>query len=155
MTKIIRGNRIGKEGNIRLGCSAVIFDDTRRKVLLTRRADNGEWCLPSGGAEPGESVTETCAREVLEETGLQVEVGRLTGVYSDPDLLVIYEDGTHCQIVALNFEATIVAGVLRLSDETTEYGYFGLDEAAYLPMLGNHLQRIRDAFAKRPTPFIR
>jgi hypothetical protein len=40
MTKVLRGERIGKNGRIRLGCSAVIFDEAREKVLLTKRADN-------------------------------------------------------------------------------------------------------------------
>ena len=49
MTKVLRGKRIGENGRIRLGCSGVIFDESREKVLLTKRADNGLWCLPSGG----------------------------------------------------------------------------------------------------------
>jgi 8-oxo-dGTP pyrophosphatase MutT (NUDIX family) len=74
MTQILYGDRIGRKGNIRLGCSAVLFDANREKILLTRRADNGQWCLPSGGVEPGESVTEACFRETWEETGLKVRV---------------------------------------------------------------------------------
>ncbi|HNB36321.1 MAG TPA: NUDIX domain-containing protein, partial [Anaerolineales bacterium] len=62
MTQVIYGPRLGKEGNIRVGCSAVIFDETRQKVLLTQRADNGRWCLPGGQLEAGESVAEACER---------------------------------------------------------------------------------------------
>jgi len=71
MTQILYGDRIAAQGKIRLGCSAAIFDSQSR-VLLTKRQDNGQWCLPSGGMEPGESVAEGCEREVLEETGLSV-----------------------------------------------------------------------------------
>ncbi len=59
VTTIHYGERIGCEGNIRLGCSAIILDETRQKVLLTERADNKQWCLPSGGVDPGEFVEET------------------------------------------------------------------------------------------------
>ena len=52
LTQIMYGPRIGKEGSIRVGCSAAIYDPDGR-VPLTRRADNGQWCLPSGGLEPG------------------------------------------------------------------------------------------------------
>jgi len=90
MTKVIRGERIGKNGRIRLGCSATIFNESREKVLLTKRTDNGLWCLPGGGVDPGESVEETVIREVQEETGLTVRVLRLIGVYSDPNWLVVY-----------------------------------------------------------------
>ena len=62
MTQILCGERIGKQGKIRLGCSAAIFDE-RGRILLTRRADNNQWCLPSGGMEPGESAAEACERE--------------------------------------------------------------------------------------------
>ena len=59
MAKILYGDSIGRTGRIRVGCSTVIFDDDQR-ILLTRRADNGLWCLPSGGMEPGEDVETTC-----------------------------------------------------------------------------------------------
>ena len=82
MAKIIAGHRVGQDGTIRVGCSAVIFDKDREKILLTRREDNNQWCLPSGGMEPGESASEACIREVDEETGLQVAIKRLIGVYT-------------------------------------------------------------------------
>src|SRR5512140_3349027 len=114
MIQILFGERIGRQGAIRLGCAAILFDETRQKVLLTRRADNGQWCLPSGGMEPGESAAEACAREVWEETGLHVRILRLTGVYSDPNQLIVYPDGTKIQVVALNFETEVTGGELGL-----------------------------------------
>jgi ADP-ribose pyrophosphatase YjhB (NUDIX family) len=80
MATILLGERIGKQGQLAVGCSATIFDATAQKMLLMRRTDNGQWCVPGGYMEPGENVTEACTREVLEETGLQVEVKRLIGV---------------------------------------------------------------------------
>ena len=155
MTKVLHGDRIGKNGKIRLGCSAVIFDESREKVLLTKRADNGLWCLPSGGMEPGENVEETVIRETREETGLTIRVLRLVGVYSDPNSLVVYQDESAVQIVALSFEAEITAGVPGLSKETSDWGYFTLEEVNSLEMLLNHRQRIQDAFENRPSAFIR
>ena len=154
MTQIIYGDRIGKQGKIRLGCSAAIFDEQKR-VLLTRRNDNGQWCLPSGGLEPGESAAEACEREVLEETGLSVRVKRLVGVYSHPDQLVIYADGNKVQIVALHFEAEIIGGELGLSDETSDYGYFAMEEIEKLEMLGRHKERIIDTLAAQSEAFIK
>jgi ADP-ribose pyrophosphatase YjhB (NUDIX family) len=155
MTTIIHGERVGKQGSIRLGCSAVVFNETRSRVLLTRRLDNGQWCLPSGGVEPGESVAEACKRETYEETGLEVEIVRLTGVYSDPDFLVKYQDGNQAQIVALNFEARITSGTPGLSNETSAFGWYSIKEIEGLEVLLNHRQRILDTLAANPEAFIR
>jgi len=155
MTRILHGERLGRNGKIRLGCSAVILDEKRQKVLLTRRSDNGQWCLPGGGVEAGESVAEACEREVWEETGLRVKVQRLVGVYSDPDYLIEYADGNRFQVVALNFEASIADGKLRLTDETTAVNYFPLDEIVNLELILNHKQRILDVLAGQASAFIR
>jgi 8-oxo-dGTP pyrophosphatase MutT (NUDIX family) len=155
MKQVIHGNRIGKKGRIRLGCSVVIFDEARKKVLLTKRADNGLWCLPGGGVDPGESVDETVIREAWEETGLTIRVLRLIGVYSDPDWLVVYNESDAVQIVALNFEAEIITGEPDLSDETSDWGYYSLEEMTALEMLLNHRQRVEDAFENRQAAFIR
>ena len=154
MTKIIYGERIGKQGKIRLGCSAAIFDEHGR-ILLTKRTDNGQWCLPSGGLEPGESVAEACEREVLEETGLSVVAKRLVGVYSHPDQLSMYGDGNKFQIVALHFEAEVTGGELGLSDETSDFGYFTLEEVEGLEMLGRHKERIIDTLAGQREAFVK
>ena len=148
MTQILYGDRLGREGKIRVGCSAAIIND-EGKVLLTRRLDNGQWCLPSGGMDAGESPSETAVREVFEETGLHVRVTRLVGVYSDPNQLVMYVDGNKVQIVALHFEAEITGGTLGLSNETSDFGYFSLKEMEGMEMLGHHKKRIEDTLARK------
>ncbi len=145
MTKVLYGPRLGREGDLRVGCSALIFDERREKVLLTQRADNGRWCLPGGQLESGESVAEACEREVWEETGLKVRVTRLVGVYSNPDQLVIYPDGNKAFFVVMSFEAEIISGEPGLSNETTDFGYFSLHEMENLPMHGQHKGRVEDA----------
>ena len=155
VTQTHHGDRIGKEGKIRLGCSALIRDESGEKILLTQRADNGQWCLPGGGVDPGETVEEACIREIDEETGLKARVNRLLGIYSDPNKLVEYPDGNKAHIVALSFEAEIIGGKLGLSNETTDFGYFTLTEIEKMDMLLNHTERIRDAFKDQLTPFIK
>ena len=154
MTQIIYGNRIGAQGKIRLGCSAAVFDEQGR-ILLTKRQDNGQWCLPSGGVESGESVAEACEREVLEETGLSVRMKRLVGVYSHSDQLTVYSETDKFQIIALHFEAFITGGKLGLSDETSDFGYFTMEEIEKLEMLGRHKERIIDTLANQTEAFIR
>ena len=154
MTQVLYGDRISRQGKLRLGCSASMFDEQGR-IFLTRRADNGQWCLPGGGMESGESVSDACEREVWEETGLRIRVKRLVSVYSYSDQLVVYEDGNKVQVVALHFEVEIIEGQPTLSNETTDFGFFTLEEVEALEMFGRHRQRIFDTLEKHPQALIK
>jgi len=145
MTQVLYGDRLGREGQLRMGCSAVIFDETRTRALLTRRTDNGLWCIPGGAMEAGESATEACIREVWEETGLSVSVKRLIGVYSNPNQLIVYPDGNKAHIVVMSFEVEVIGGELGLSNETTEAGFFSVNEMETMPIHGKHKERVEDA----------
>jgi 8-oxo-dGTP pyrophosphatase MutT (NUDIX family) len=155
MAKIIYGERIGKQAILKVGCAAVIFDPNRQKVLLTRRTDNGRWCLPGGGMDAGESAAEGCAREVWEETGLIVAIDKLIGVYTSPHRITEYIDGNRFQFVSFCFEASVIGGELGLSNETTEVGYFSPGEIETIDLMENHVERISDAFAGRVATFVR
>lgn len=153
--RIIAGDRIGRGAPLVAGCAAIVWDDAREKILLTRRSDNGRWCLPGGRMESGESAAEACAREVLEETGLRVRVTRLIGIYTSPDFVIEYADGNRFQIVAMSFEAEIVGGELVVSEETTEHGYFTPDQIRSMDLVEHHVQRIDDAVANQAGAFVR
>ena len=84
MAQIITGHRIGQNGTLRVGCSAVIFHKDREKILLTRREDNNQWCLPGGGMEPGESASETLYSRSRRRNGV-ARIKRLIGIYTTPD----------------------------------------------------------------------
>ncbi len=155
MAKIITGDRVGKDAKIGVGACACIFDEMHSKILLTRRADNGQWCLPSGGIEPGESISECCIREVLEETGLHVEVVSLIGLYTSPHEMVVYADGNRVQVISPSFFCRKISGTPKISDETLEIGFFNPNEIAGMGIMENHKIRIRDAFEFSEVPFIR
>lgn len=132
---------------IRLSVSAVVWRDAAPgPLLLMQRSDNGRWGLPGGYVEPGESVVAATAREVAEETGVQIEVGRLLGVYSDPAVQVVaYPDGERVQTVNLCFEARPIAqGEPSTPEETLATGYFAPSELPD-PFVPIHRVRIEDA----------
>jgi ADP-ribose pyrophosphatase YjhB (NUDIX family) len=139
---------------IRPSVSAVILET--RGLLLQRRADNGLWGLPGGSVEIGETVTAALEREVREETGFDVLVGRLIGVYSDPRAQIVrYADGRVWHYVNLCFACSIRGGAPRPApEETLALEWFPPDS---LPrdLLPVHAQRIADAVVVAPGPFIR
>jgi len=127
----------------RIGVFALIFDDQGR-ILLGRRRDIDWWNLPGGGMEKGETVDEALYREVLEETGLEVEVERLVGVYSKPQK----------QEVVLTFRCRIIGGTLQPTEEIRESRYFPPNA---LPgnTLPKHRQRVEDAMLNQQSAVIR
>ena len=155
MAKLIYGNRIGKDRMLRPSVNALIFDAKRKKILLTRRSDNGLWCIPGGAIDSGESVEEACIREVVEETGLLVRVTKLVGVYSTPHKIIRYADGNEYQPLNMAMETEIIGGELTTSEETTEVGYFDVNTLDQLNLMGGTIDRIEDALAGMDTAFIR
>ena len=127
----------------RIGVFALIFDDEGR-ILLGHRRDVDWWNLPGGGMEAGETVDEALCREVREETGLDVAVGQLVGIYSKPQK----------QEVVLAFRCHVIGGTLQPTEETRESRYFAPDS---LPTntLPKHRQRIEDALLNSPNAIIR
>lgn len=132
---------------VRLSVSAVVRrHPASSEILLMKRSDNAHWGLPGGYVEPGESVVIATEREVREETGYAIEVGRLVGIYSDPATQVIeYEDRRRVQAVNLCFEAVAGAqGELETPQETLELGFFD-SKALPKPFVPIHEMRLADA----------
>ena len=154
MTRFVYGDRIGKMAKLGVGCNAIIFDVARHHVLLLKRADNGWWCLPGGRMNARESVSEACLREVAEETGLQVRIKRLVGIYTDPHRITAYDDGNCFHFVSFAFEIEPTAGEIRISAESTAYRYFSVDELSNIQLLEPHREQIRHALTDQIAPFI-
>jgi len=144
---------------LRISVSAVVWRPAagaRRELLLMQRSDNAHWGLPGGYVELGESVADAAAREVFEETGVRIAVGRLVGVYSDPASMVIeYAGGRRVHAVNLCFEAAPVGrGTPTTPDEALASGYFAL-EALPEPLVPIHRVRIEDAVAGGSRALVR
>lgn len=143
-----------KAQTIRPSVSAVIFRDGR--LLLQQRADSRQWGLPGGSVEIGETVAAALAREVREETGFEIALGRLVGVYSDPRFQVVrYPDGRVWHYVNLCFACEIRGGAPRLAPgETLALDWFAPD-ALPADLVPPHRRRIEDTVVSQAPPFIR
>ena len=128
--------------NPALTVDAVIVKDG--KILLIKRKNEpfqGQYALPGGFVEYGETVEAALRREVLEETGLVVDVCSLVGIYSDP-----HRD-PRGHVVSAAFAAVIVSGVLASGSDATEANFW---EITNLPPLAfDHAQIVHDALLNR------
>ena len=105
--------------------------------------------------ELGDSALEACARQVFEATGLEVEIVRLIGVYTSPHFIIEYDDGNRIQQVDLCFEAEVTGGEFRPNSESTEVGYFSLDELKTIDVWEAVSERIADAFTGQEAAIVR
>jgi len=108
------------------GVTALVTDD-RGRLLMGQRSDNGRWALPSGIAEPGEEMAMACAREVLEETGIEIEVQQLISISTIPP--TTYLNGDVSSYVDHFFRCRAVAGTAQVGDdESLAVGWFDPDD---------------------------
>jgi 8-oxo-dGTP pyrophosphatase MutT (NUDIX family) len=68
----------------------VIVENDQGEILLIQRSDNGNWALPGGAIDIGESLTQAAIREVQEETGITCQITGLVGIYTDPKHIILY-----------------------------------------------------------------
>ena len=128
-----------------VGVGAVVVDNDR--VLLVRRAHEplkGEWSLPGGAVEVGETLRDAVMREVLEETGLEVEVGPVVDVLDrirpDPDGRVRYH------FVLIDYLCRPVGGTLACASDAEDVAWAGLNELGGYGVAESAIAVIRQAF---------
>ncbi len=109
----------------KVGADAAIFNG-RGEILLMERADGSGWCLPCGWVEPNEKPTETAIRETYEETGLEIVVKQLVGVFTR---MPSAKAGPHTMIAVVHL-CEIVGGELTLSYEGLALQYCSIDTVA-------------------------
>lgn len=126
-----------------VGSSAVVTDDQGR-ILLQRRSDSGNWALPGGAMDIGETLAQSAIREVKEETGFDVRIDRIVGIYSDPGHVFSYDDGEVRQEFSICLACTIVGGSLQVSQESTAVDFFPVSRLSKLEIHESVRARIRD-----------
>lgn len=132
---------------------AVVTDDAGR-VLLIHKTDNGLWALPGGGHEIGESISETVVREVREETGYDVAVHAISGIYTDPGHVMAYDDGEVRQQFSIAFLADLIGGSPTTSSESSDVKWLTREQIERLDMHPSMRMRLQHALSHAEGVFI-
>jgi 8-oxo-dGTP diphosphatase len=120
--------------------AAIEYPDGR--VVLVKRGNQpfqGMWALPGGFVEWGEAVGEACVREVKEECGIDVELGEIVGVYSDP------KRDPRGHTASVVFRAKYVSGELMGGDDAAQAKLFSREELRGIELAFDHRLALVDA----------
>jgi 8-oxo-dGTP pyrophosphatase MutT (NUDIX family) len=139
---------------IAMGGACALFDDDGRILLVRHTYGRLNWEVPGGGADPGESPDQTAIREIREETGLEVEIDRLTGAYYEAGPRPGDNHGPILHFVFAVHRADPAAAPIAVPPEIGDVGWFSLD-ALPEPMSDFTERRIRDAASGAPAAVTR
>ena len=125
------------------------------ELLLIRRTDNDNWAMPGGAMDLGETIADAAVRETLEETGMECEIVRLVGVYTNPRHVMLYtSDGEVRQECSLVFEARPKRGELTPSSESSEVRWVAPSDIDSYTMHPSMRQRVEHVLKRRGSAFI-
>jgi 8-oxo-dGTP pyrophosphatase MutT (NUDIX family) len=139
---------------IAMGGACAVFDDKGRVLLVRHTYGRLNWELPGGGAETGESPGQTAVREMLEETGLDVEIDRLTGAYYEAGPRPGHAHGPILHFVFAAHRRDPAATPIPRPPEIGDVGWWRL-EALPEPISDFTERRIRDAASGAPAAVTR
>lgn len=140
-----------KANSIVVAVSAFIQDGEGR-ILMIRRTDNDLYSIPGGQVEPGETLTQAAIREVKEETGVEIDIMGLIGLYSNPNHIIAYDNGEVRQEFSICFRARPIGGAIRTSGESSEVQWVG-DELVALNIHPSTLLRIKHGESFDAEPY--
>ena len=133
----------------------VIVVNNQGEILMLRSTDNGNWAVPGGGMDFGESITETAGRETREETGIDCEITGLVGIYTNPHHVILYTSNSEVrQEFSIVFTARPVGGELQASSESSEPQWVSPATVPGLQMHPSMRQRIDHYLGKLPEPYL-
>ena len=124
-------------------CGILAVDDLGR-VLLQRRRDTGQWAIPMGKQELGETPSQCAIRETQEETGVLTEITGILGVYSDPGHIVAYADGEIRQEWELILLGRPVSGSPAVNDEASDVRWVAVADLESLDIHPTQWRQLRD-----------
>ena len=145
----------GPKANSIVPSANVIVVNDPGEILMIRRTDNGNWAVPGGGMDPGESITDAAVRETQEETGITCTITGLVGIYTNPRHVIRYTSNNEVrQEFSIVFTAKPVRGELRSSSESSQPQWVSPAAIPGLQMHPSMRQRIQHYLDQRPAPYL-
>jgi ADP-ribose pyrophosphatase YjhB (NUDIX family) len=133
----------------------VVIENQAGEILMIRRSDNGNWAVPGGAIDLGESVSQAAVRETKEESGIDCEVVDVVGIYTDPKHIILYtSNGEARQEFSIVLRGRATGGQLTPSSESTEVSWVPRSELADLQMDWSMRRRIDHYLEGATTPHI-
>jgi len=133
----------------------VILVNDAGAILLIRRTDNGNWALPGGGIDLGESVAQAAVRETFEESGIECVITGIVGIYSDPKHVIFYtSNGEARQEFSIVLTARLLGGQPTPSSESSEVRWVPESELPGYTMDRSMRIRVNDFLARNESPVI-
>jgi ADP-ribose pyrophosphatase YjhB (NUDIX family) len=142
-----------KPNSIVVAVTAFVLDD-QEQVLLIRRTDNALWAIPGGAQDFGEYIAQTAVRETKEESGIDIEVTGIVGIYTDPKHVMAYSDGEVRQQFSICFRGRYLGGTPTPSSESSDVRWVAREELDSLPIHPSMRLRIDHGYAKLTQPYI-
>lgn len=139
--------------SIVVAATAFVLNENRQ-VLMIQRSDNGRWAIPGGGQDFGETIEETAVRETREETGINIEITGLVGIYSNPNHVMAYTDGEVRQQFSICFRARPTGGQMHTSPESPNVRWVAQPELDELDIHPSVRLRIDHGYADLPQPYL-
>ncbi|MGW0634128.1 NUDIX hydrolase [Nocardia salmonicida] len=123
-------------------------------VLLICRSDNGNWSMPGGAHDPGESLSQTAIRETEEETGVIIELTGIVGIFTDPTHVIHYTSNDEVrQEFTVIYRAEAIGGEPTTSSESTRVVWVPIADLGTLNMDPSQRKRIDWAISE-DEPYI-
>lgn len=113
-------------------------------ILMLRRKDSGNWTLPGGTHEYGENLIQTGIREIKEEVGVDIQIDTLVATYSDPNVLIEYNDGEIRQEFTFLYMGHVLGGKFQIDEESFEMKWINFSDYLQFPMALSQKRRIED-----------
>ena len=133
----------------------VVVTDDAGWILMIHRTDNGNWAIPGGAMDLGESLVDCAVRETREETGIECEVTGLVGIYTDPKHVILYtSDGEVRQEFSVVFTARPVGGTPTPSSESRSVEWVDPARFGELTMDQSMRLRLEHHLAGGPAPHL-